>query len=107
VCRRAHHRFRWFRFGASAFALCLMVVIALHAPVAVASTGQHTAGRLAGHLRQPCLDLPGFDWTVPHNGPSLVFQSPERARLSHILNPIAYCSGPAEFRLYNRPPPLS
>ena len=103
---QTHHRFRWFRFALGTFALCLMLVTAVHAPVGFASTGQHMAGSSAGHVRQPCLDLAGFDWTVPQSASWLVFQSPHRARHPLIVNSIAYSPGPAEFRLYNRPPPL-
>ncbi len=102
-----HPRFRWFRLGVGAFALCLMVVTALHTPVGVlANGGQHTAGSLGNHAKQPCLDSAGFDWTVPQSGFLLLFQ-PHRSQHSLGTQPIAYSPGPIEFRLYNRPPPLS
>ena len=100
-------RLQWFRLAVAVVALCLMLVTALHAPVgALVANGQHTAGSLADHARQPCLDSPSFDWTVPQSGFVLVCQ-PHRSQDSLSLNPIAYSAGPAEFRLYNRPPPLS
>ncbi len=100
-------RLQWFRLAVTAVALCLMLVTALHAPGGVlVANGQHTAGSLADHAKQPCLDSSSFDWTVPQNGFVLVSQ-PHRTQDSLSLNPIAYSPGPAEFRLYNRPPPLS
>jgi hypothetical protein len=105
---QSHYRFGWFRFAVGAFALCLMLLTALHAPVGVLSAGrQNTATSLGTHARQPCLDSPGFDWTVPQSGFPLFFQSPHRARRSLAFNSIACSSRPSEFRLYNRPPPLS
>lgn len=104
---RHHSRLRWFRLGVGVFALCLMVLTALHAPVGVlASPGQHTAGSLASHGKQPCLDSPGFDWTVPQGRFSLVFL-PDRTQGVLVANPVAYSPRAAEFRLYNRPPPIS
>lgn len=104
---QSYRRFGWFRFAVGAFALCLMLVTALHAPAGVlAATAQHTAGSLASHGKQPCLDSPGFDWTVPQSGFALLYQ-PHRAQHALGLSPIQYSPGPVEFRLYNRPPPLS
>ena len=105
---QSHHRFGWFRFAVGAFALCLMVLTALHAPGGVlAAGGQNTAASLGNHARQPCLDSPGFDWTVPTSGFPLFFQAPHSARRARAVNSIAHSSRPSEFRLYNRPPPLS
>jgi hypothetical protein len=84
-----------------------MVVTALHTPVGViAASGQHTAGSFVDHGKQPCLDSPGFDWTVPQTRFSLVSQ-PRLTQQSLGINLIAYSSRQDEFRLYNRPPPLS
>lgn len=105
--RQSHIRFRWIRVAVGAFALCLMVVTALHTPVGViAASGQHTAGSFVDHGKQPCLDSPGFDWTVPQTRFSLVSQ-PHLTQQSLGINLIAYSSRQDEFRLYNRPPPLS
>lgn len=105
--RQSHPRFRWLRLAVGAFALCLMVVTALHTPVGVlVASGQHTAGSFVDHGKQPCLDSPGFDWTVPQTRFSLVFQ-PRRTQHSLGINLIAYSPRQDEFRLYNRPPPLS
>lgn len=105
--RHSYQRLRWFRFVVGAFALCLMVVSALHPSGGViAARGQHTAGSFIDHAKQPCLDSPGFDWSVPQARFGLVFQ---RHEAQHFLgiNLIAYSPRPDEFRLYNRPPPLS
>lgn len=105
---QGYRRVRWFRFAVGAFALALMVFTALHAPMSVlAASRQHTAGSLGDHARQPCLDAPGFDWTVSHSGACLALQSPHRAQCSLGRNSVTYSPGPSEFRLYNRPPPLS
>jgi hypothetical protein len=105
---QSYRRVRWFRFAVGAFALALMVFTALHAPVSVlAASGQHTAGSSADHARQPCLDAPGFDWTVPQSGVRLLLRTPRRVQRAFGLNLVTYSPGPTEFRLYNRPPPLS
>ena len=105
--RQSHPRFRWLRLAVGVFALCLMVVTALHTPVGVlVASGQHTASSFVDHGKQPCLDSPGFDWTVPQSRFSPVFQ-PRRAQHSLGINRIAYSPRSDEFRLYNRPPPLS
>ena len=105
--RQSHIRFRWIRVAVGAFALCLMVVTALHTPVGViAASGQHTAGSFVDHGKQPCLDSPGFDLTVPQTRFSLVSQ-PHLTQQSLGINLIAYSSRQDEFRLYNRPPPVS
>ena len=84
-----------------------MLLMAFRAPAEVlAVTAQHTAGSLASHGKQPCLDTPAFDWTVPQSGFSLLFQ-PHREQYSLGPLPVQYSPGPIEFRLYNRPPPLS
>ena len=104
----SHRRVRWFRFAVGAFALALMVFIALHAPVGMlASAGQHTAASSGNHARQPCLDSPSFDWTVADSSVNLVFRAPRPARRSHGLDQVKYSAASAEFSLYNRPPPLS
>jgi hypothetical protein len=104
----SHRRLRWFRFAVGAFALALMVFVALHAPVGVlASAGQHTAASLGNHARQPCLDSPSFDWTVPQSDVSLILRVPRCARRSSGLNQVTYSPSPVEFPLSNRPPPLS
>ena len=104
---QSYPRLQWFRLAVGAFALCVMLVTALHGPVGLlVASGQHTAGSLADHAKQPCLDSPDFDWTVPQGGFSLVFQ-PHRSQHSLGPNLVAYSPGPTEFRLYNRPPPLS
>ena len=105
---QSHRRVRWFRFAVGAFALALMVLTALHSPVGMmAARGQHTAGSSADHARQPCLDSPGFDWTVPRSGVSLVLRAPVCAQRTLARNPVTYSPGSVEFLLYNRPPPLS
>ena len=105
--RQSHIRVRWVRVAVGAFALFLMVVTALHTPVGViAASGQHTAGSFVDHGKQPCLDSPGFDWTVPQTRFSLVSQ-PHLTQQSLGINLIAYSSRQDEFRLYNRPPPVS
>jgi hypothetical protein len=104
----SYRRVRWFRFAVGAFALVLMVFIALHAPAGIlASAGQHTAASSGNHARQPCLDSPSFDWNVPHSGVCLVLRAPRPVRRSHGLNQVKYTPGSSEFSLYNRPPPLS
>ena len=104
---QSHGRFGWFRFAVGAFALCLMLFTAVHAPAEVlVATAQHTAGSLAGHGKQPCLDAPGFDWTVPQSGFSLLFE-PHRVQNGLGQLSVQYSPAPIEFRLYNRPPPLS
>jgi hypothetical protein len=104
---QSHPRLGWVRFAVGAFALGLMLVSALRAPAGVlAATAQHTAGSLASHGKQPCLESPGFDWTVPQNGFSLLYE-PHRAHYALGSIPVQYSPGPVEFRLYNRPPPLS
>lgn len=105
--RHSYQRFRWLRFAAGAFALCLMLYTALHTPGGVlVASGQHTAVSHAAHAKQPCLDSPGFDWSVPQAGFALVSQ-PHQVQRPLGVNLIAYSLGPREFRLYNRPPPLS
>jgi hypothetical protein len=101
-------RLRWFRFAVGAFALVLMVFVALHAPVGVvAFAGQHTAASSGSHARQPCLDSPSFDWTVPNSGVYVVLRAPRPARRSPGFGPATYSPASPEFQLYNRPPPLS
>jgi len=105
--RQSYQRLRWFRFAVGAFALCLMVFTALHPPVGVlVAGGQHTANSFVDHAKQPCLDSPGFDWSVPQGGFALLFQ-PHKVQRPLGVNLIAYNPRPDEFRLYNRPPPLS
>lgn len=109
--RRMHsqtqRRFGWVHFAVAAVALCLMLLTALRAPAGeLAATAQHTAGSLASHGKQPCLDSPAFDWTVPQSGFSLLFQ-PRRVQDGLGLLSIQYAPGPVEFRLYNRPPPIN
>ncbi len=104
----SHCRLRWFRFAVGVFALALMVFIALHAPVAVlAFAGRHTAASSGSHTRQPCLDSPSFDWTVPRSGACLILRAPRQARRSPGLNQVKYSPASTEFPLSNRPPPLS
>ena len=104
----SHRRVRWFRFAVGAFALALMVFIALHAPAGVlASAGQHTAASSGNHARQPCLDSPSFDWTVSNSNVNLVLRAPRNAHRSHSLNQVNFSAASTEFSLYNRPPPLS
>ena len=105
---QSYRRIGWFRFAVGAFALALMVFTVLHSPVGMVAAGrQHTAGSSADHARQPCLDAPGFDWTVPPGGACLALKSPHRAQCSLGRNSVTYSPRPTEFRLYNRPPPLS
>ena len=104
----SYRRVRWFRFAVGAFALVLMVFIALHAPAGMlASAGQHTAASSGNHARQPCLDSPSFDWTVPNSSVNLVLRAPRTTRRSHGLNQVRYSAASTEFSLYNRPPPLN
>lgn len=84
-----------------------MLLMAFHSPAgALAFNGQHTAGSHVDRSRQPCLDSPGFDSTLPQSGFCLVFL-PQPTRQPLRSNRMAYADTPSEFRLYNRPPPLS
>ncbi|HSB74858.1 MAG TPA: hypothetical protein VLC12_04360 [Terriglobales bacterium] len=84
-----------------------MLLTALRAPVgALAASGQPMAGSSVNHAKQPCLDSPAFDWTVPRSGLNLVFQ-PRETSHALVSSSVAYIPGTREFRLYNRPPPLS
>jgi hypothetical protein len=103
---RSHRRFDWSRLAVAGFALCLMLLLTLHAPMgALGFTAQHTAGSHADHSRQPCLDSASFDSTLPEAAFSLAFVS-HSTRLPVRVNVIAYSTSLTEFRLYNRPPPL-
>ena len=93
--------------GMAVFFAAFMLVTTARAPAeAVASGLQHAIHSQAGHANQPCLDSTSFDWTVSQTTFSLV-SLPRCTR--PVLRPDATCDspGPSEFRLYNRPPPLS
>lgn len=105
--QRAYPRLQWPRLAVGGFALLLMLLMVFHARVGTfALNVHHTAASHADHSRQPCLDSTSFDSTVPRSGFSLLVV-PHYARQSLRLNLIRYSGGPREFRLYNRPPPLS
>lgn len=104
---RHHLRRHWPRLTVAGFALCLMLLMVFHAPVgAFAFSGQHTAGSHVDHPRQPCLDSASFDSTLPETGFSLAVL-PHSTRQTKPCNQVAWAPNPSEFRLYNRPPPVS
>jgi hypothetical protein len=95
------------RFAVGAFALGLMLLVATRAPAGpLAGQYQHTVHYQGQRANQPCFDSATFDWTVPRAAfPPVLVPDVTRQTLHPI--PIAFSPGPSEFRLYNRPPPLS